>query len=170
MLTDQPWAGRVSSPADRPRVGHSHRYAVDAHRQRDAERADQLVDRRHDALPLVVRLGTRQDQEWLPTSVGDAIQQEAGVIKAGPMVAFEGHRRATTAVVDQLVHIEGGQDDMREGGQDVVCHQSLCLAGIDEPAERDHQHRRVQVVQRGVGLDRVELGRVLHRRSPLSDR
>jgi len=50
----------------------------------------------------------------------------------------------------------------------VIGQETLCLTGIHEPAERDQQDGRTQVTRRGVFLERVQIGWVLHRYSPLS--
>ena len=115
--------------------------------------------------PLVVGLGADEEQEGHALLVDDAVEQQARVVVAAPVVAVEDHDGPASAVVEQLVDVEGGDDARLVGLEEVVGHQSLRVAGIDESAEGDDEHRGLQLLEharRGVALELEELGRVLH--------
>ena len=99
------------------------------------------------AVPLVVGLGADEEQEGHALLVDDAVQQQARVVVAAPVVAVEDHDGAAAAVVEQLVDVEGGDDARLVRLEDVVGHESLGVAGVDESAEGDHEHRCLQLLE-----------------------
>ena len=162
---DEAGVGAVGGHPERTGVGHRHRDAVHAHGEAHAEGAHELGRRLHHAGPLVVGLGSDEEQEGHALLVDDAVEQQARVVVAAPVVAVEDHDRAAAAVVEQLVDVEGRDDARLVVLEEVVGHQALRVAGIDESTEGDDEHRGLQLLQharRGVALELEELGRVLH--------
>jgi hypothetical protein len=142
---------------ERTGVRDRHGNAVDAHRQVDAEGLAEPEDGLDHALPLVVRLGTGEEEERLPVAVGEPVQQQRGVLVGGPPVALERHHRPTSAVVEQLVEVERRHDGVVVSGQQVLGEQPLGAAGVDETAHRDEHDRRPRGRGVRVGLEAVEL-------------
>ncbi len=72
--------------------------------------------------PLVVGLGADEEQEGHALLVDDAVQQQARVVVAAPVVAVEDHGGPAPAVVEQLVDVEGGDDARLVRLEEVVGH------------------------------------------------
>jgi hypothetical protein len=122
----------------------------------------ELADSRGEPLPLQVGLGAAQHVELASVLVGDHLQGQAEPLCVGEMVALEGHRRSSSAVVDELVAVETSDHPPAQGVDDVVGRQGPRVAGVDETAERVQQHRR-SVVGRLVGDNLVQVTGFLHR-------
>jgi hypothetical protein len=144
---DETGVGAVCRHPERTGVGHRHRDAVDADREADAEGTHELGRRLDHPGPLVVGLGSDEEQEGHAFLVDDAVEQQARVVVAAPVVTVEDHDGSAAAVVEQLVDVEGGDDARLMRLEEVVGHQPLRVAGVDEAAQRDHEHRGLQLLQ-----------------------
>ena len=161
-LAEEAAGGRVRGRAQRAGVRDGHGYAVHAHRQLDAEGCNQLQDRGRDPLPLVVGLGTGEQEERRSGPIDHAVQNQRRVVIGGPAILVEGHRRTPPAVVEQLVDVETRDNLGRVVLQEVGGEQPLGAPGIDETAEGGDEHTSPYLGGVGVVLESVERCRVLH--------
>ncbi len=129
---------RVVGDRDGTGVRHRHRHRAHPHDQGDLEPLDDLAHRSGEGLPAVVGLRPVQQQVRRAAAVAQQPHDEAGRVVVVVVVAGEGHRRATGAVVVELVDVEGRHHrrprrcrprsgDGGEGGG---------AAGVEEPVER----------------------------------
>jgi hypothetical protein len=89
-------------------------------------------------------------------AVGEAVQQHRRVVVLHPAVGVEDHGRAASAVVEQLVDVEGGHDLGVAGLEEVTTEDRLDLAGVDEGTEGDDHDTGAERGEVGVGLEAVE--------------
>ncbi|MGX1121276.1 hypothetical protein RKD37_006639 [Streptomyces ambofaciens] len=128
-------AAAVRGDADRAGVRDAHRDAVEADRQADAEALHDLPHGGGEALPLDVRLGTRQEQEGRPGGVLDQPHLDGGLLVVRPGVPLEGQQRATRPVVHEPVVVEAGDDLVGQRVEHLVDDLVAGLPGVDVSVE-----------------------------------
>lgn len=153
----------------------THRDAVGADGQRDAEPVDERQDGLDEPLPLDVRLVAVEDEEGRPLAVSCHVDRDARTRVLGPALRVEDDGGPLRPVVDQLVGVEGDQTGRLAEVEDVLERDLSDVPGVDEPAQRVDEHgpgprlvRREPESGLDCGVDRVELLRIEHGGPPVS--
>jgi hypothetical protein len=133
-------------------------------REPDVETLDEVVHRDDEPLPRHVGLGALEQQERRALGVGHRVQLERRLVVGLPVVGVEDHQRPARAIVEELVDVEGRDQLVVEGLQQVITQQLSGRAGVDESGQGMHEHGPVQLGQ--ARLEHVELVRVEHDDAP----
>ncbi len=161
---DQIRSGGVGGDPAGAGVRHSHRDRVEAHGDLDAQERRDAAHRGGEPHPLQVGFWAAQQQERGAGAVVEHMQAEHRLLVVLPVVLNEDHGWSAGAVVKQLVHIEGHDEPVLEGAQQVLAGKADRPARVDDTCQRLHQHGPTQLGQ--IVSDLVQRTRVEHRWRP----
>lgn len=160
----------MGEQADGAGVGHSHRHPLHAHHPLDVEELHEVDQGLGETAPLQVRLGAVEEEEGTIPLVVHQRERELGDLHVHERGAVEGRVRASAAVVEQLVGLEGDQTQMTQLVPQIGGGDAAGIAGVDHPGQRVHQ--REPGARHGLQhlgrLEPIQIPRVSHHGSSLA--
>jgi hypothetical protein len=136
-------------------MGGRPRHRGQANGEPNAKPVDDLLNRRDEPLPLVVRLRADEQKERNTAGVGHLVQGDLRDLDGREVIDDIRHSRPPRAIVEDLVNIEGGDQPVFARGQQVIRSQTHARPSIDEAGERVDKHGAIN--RRRLAVDGVQL-------------